>query len=77
LPAAQQAVLTGRSFFPGLITVPFRAGLHAALDFAIIASLLAAIASWTRGAHQPHAVAGAHAPASVAPSHYQDATDPA
>jgi hypothetical protein len=51
LPPAQQAVLTGRSFFPGLITAPFRAGLHAALDFAIIASVPAAIASWTRGSH--------------------------
>jgi MFS family permease len=49
LPAAQQATLTGRSFFPGLIAAPFRAGLHAALDFAIVASLLAAAASWTRG----------------------------
>ncbi len=52
LPAAQQSVLTGRSFFPGLIIAPFRAGLHAALDFAIIASILAAVASWTRGAHK-------------------------
>jgi MFS family permease len=49
LPAAQQAALTGRSFFPGLIGSPFRAGLHAALDFAIVASLLAAWASWLRG----------------------------
>ena len=42
-------MLTGRSFFPGLISAPFRAGLHAALDFAIVASLLAAGASWLRG----------------------------
>ncbi len=49
LPHAQQAVLTGRSFFPGLITAPFEAGLHAALDFALVASLLAAWASWLRG----------------------------
>jgi MFS family permease len=48
---AQQAVLTGRSFFPSIISGPFRAGLHAALDFAIVASLLAAAASWTRGRH--------------------------
>ncbi|HEY1988456.1 MAG TPA: MFS transporter [Acidimicrobiales bacterium] len=65
LTAAQQATVTGRSFFPGLITAPFRAGLHAAFDFAIVASLLAAAASWTRGAHvrpvptagDPHAMA--------------------
>jgi MFS family permease len=49
LPLAQQRILTGRSFFPGLIAGPFRAGLHAALDFAIVASLLAAGASWLRG----------------------------
>jgi len=51
LTASQRATVTGRSFFPGLITAPFRAGLHAAFDFAIVASLLAAAASWTRGAH--------------------------
>ena len=49
LTPAQRAVLTGRSFFPGLIGTPFRAGLHAALDFGIVASLLAAGASWLRG----------------------------
>jgi MFS family permease len=49
LPAAQQAELTGRSFFPGLIGSPFRAGLHAALDFGIVASLAAAGTSWLRG----------------------------
>jgi MFS family permease len=45
----QQAVLTGRRFFPGLITAPFKAGLDAAFDFAILASLVAAGASWMRG----------------------------
>ncbi len=49
LSPAQRADLTGRSFFPGLIGPPFRAGLHAALDFGIVASLLAAWASWLRG----------------------------
>jgi hypothetical protein len=64
IPPAQQAVLSGRGFFPSIITAPFRSGLHAALDFAIVASLLAAAASWTRGApsgekrHEP-AVPGA------------------
>ncbi len=51
LTAAQQATLTGRSFFPSLIAVPFRDGLHIALDFSIVMSLLAAAASWSRGAH--------------------------
>jgi MFS family permease len=54
LPAAQQAALSGRSFFPGLIAQPFQDGLHAAFDFAIIASLLAAAASWTRGGRYVH-----------------------
>jgi MFS family permease len=49
LTVAQQHVLLGRSFFPSLIAAPFRAGLHAAMDFAIVASLLAAVASWSRG----------------------------
>jgi hypothetical protein len=49
LTAAQQATLTGRSFFPTLITAPFRAGLHVTIDFAIVASLIAAAVSWTRG----------------------------
>jgi MFS family permease len=49
LSAAQQAALAQRSFFPGLIAAPFRAGLHAAFDFAILMSLAAAAASWTRG----------------------------
>jgi len=55
LPAAQQAVLLGHGFFPSLITAPFRAGLHAALDFAIVASVLAAAASWSRGSMYVHA----------------------
>jgi MFS family permease len=49
LSAAQQATLTGRSFFPTLITAPFKAGLRATFDFAIAASLVAAAVSWTRG----------------------------
>jgi MFS family permease len=55
LSVAQQSTLTGRSFFPGLIAAPFRNGLHAALDFAIVASLLAAAASWSRGGHNNNA----------------------
>jgi hypothetical protein len=51
LTTAQQATLTGRSFFPSLIAAPFRNGLHAALDLAIVAALVAAAASWFRGAN--------------------------
>jgi MFS family permease len=49
LPAAQHALLTGRSFFPQLIMGPFRHGLHEAFGFAIVACLLAAPASLLRG----------------------------
>jgi hypothetical protein len=55
LPLAQQKVLLGHAFFPSLITGPFRSGLHAALDFAIVASALAAAASWSRGSMYVHA----------------------
>jgi MFS family permease len=42
--------LTGRAFFPHLISGPFQSGLHVAFGFAIGACLIAAIASWSRGA---------------------------
>jgi MFS family permease len=51
VPPSQQAILTGRSFFPSIIAGPFGTGLHAALDLGIVASILAAGASWSRGAH--------------------------
>ena len=49
LTHAQQSLLTGRSFFPHLISAPFRDGLHEAFAFAIMACLVAAAASWFRG----------------------------
>ncbi len=55
LGAAQQSLLTGRSFFPHLISGPFRNGLHEAFLFAIIACLLAAAASLLRGGRYHHA----------------------
>ena len=63
LTAAQQASLGQRSFFPGLIAPPFQAGLHAAFDFAIVVSLLAAAASWTRGGRY------VYSPATEEPAH--------
>jgi MFS family permease len=50
LSAHDQAALTGSSFFPTLISAPFRSGLHAAFTFAIVACLIAAAASLMRGA---------------------------
>ena len=46
---AQAAALTGRSFFPSLISGPFASGLHTAFGFAIGACLAAAGMSWLRG----------------------------
>jgi MFS family permease len=67
------ATVTGRSFFPQLISGPFHSGLHAAFAFAIVACLLAALASWSRGSryvagevpeqlHAEHARASAPGP---------------
>jgi MFS family permease len=47
--AHTHAVLTGRSFFPQLISAPFRSGLHETFVFAIVACLVAAGASLMRG----------------------------
>ena len=60
LGAAQQAALAQRSFFPSLIAAPFQAGLHAAFDFAIVMSLLAAAASWSRGGRYVYTPAAEH-----------------
>jgi MFS family permease len=47
--AHNSAILTGRSFFPHLISGPFRTGLHEAFAFAIVACIAAAAASLMRG----------------------------
>ena len=54
LTPAQQANLTGRAFFPSLISAPFKHGLTIVLSFAIVMCLLAAWASWLRGAKYIH-----------------------
>ena len=54
LSAHNQSILTGHSFFPQLISAPFRDGLHAAFLFAIIACVIAAAASLMRGGHPAH-----------------------
>jgi MFS family permease len=55
LSAHTQAVLTGRGFFPHLISGPFQHGLHEAFSFAIVACLVAAGASLLRGGKYAHA----------------------
>jgi MFS family permease len=49
LGPARAAYLTGRSFFPKLISPSFADGLHLAFDFAAVTSFIAAAASWLRG----------------------------
>jgi hypothetical protein len=51
LSPAQLQHLTGRSFFPQLITAPFGSGIHLAFTFAIVSSIVAALASLMRGKH--------------------------
>jgi hypothetical protein len=46
--AHDRLVLTGHSFFPALISAPFRHGLHLAFAFAIVACVVAAGASAMR-----------------------------
>jgi MFS family permease len=49
LPAANQALLLGRSFFPNLIVPPFAVGLHAVFFLSAAMCFVAAIASFLRG----------------------------
>ena len=46
LPADHATYLTGHTFFPSLISGPFHDGLMVAFAFAIVACLVAAVASW-------------------------------
>ena len=48
------AHLTSREYFPQLISKPFQQGLGEAFDFAIVACLVAAGASWFRGGKYVH-----------------------
>ena len=68
LPASHAAFLTGRSFFPALISPAFSNGLHIAFDFAIAACLIAAVASLLRGrryVHEEHAAGAVGQPATA------------
>jgi hypothetical protein len=69
LSAHSHAVVTGRSFFPQLISGPFRSGLHEAFLFAIIACLVAAVASLMRGGMYHHDDAPAPARSSIGCGH--------
>ncbi len=49
MTASQAHYITGRSFFPHLISAPFGKGLQKAFDFAAIVCVLGAVASLLRG----------------------------
>ncbi|HZT53106.1 MAG TPA: hypothetical protein VE995_01865, partial [Gaiellaceae bacterium] len=54
LPAGEARTLTGRGFFPHLISGPFHTALVYAFVFAIAACLVAAVASLLRGGKYVH-----------------------
>jgi hypothetical protein len=56
LPASHAAYLTGHSFFPSLISGPFQHGLTVAFTFALVACLVAGLASLLRGKRYVHGV---------------------
>ena len=58
MTAAQAHYITGRSFFPHLISAPFGHGLQKAFDFAAAVCLLGAVASLLRGGKYHHAEPG-------------------
>jgi MFS family permease len=55
LSPTDSSYLTGHSFFPSLISGPFHDGLVVAFGFAIVACLVAALASWLMGGKFVHA----------------------
>jgi hypothetical protein len=61
MTAAQAHYITGRSFFPHLISAPFGKGLQKAFDFAAIVCLLGAVASLLRGGKYHHTEASGEA----------------
>jgi MFS family permease len=52
LPAASQAALTGRTFFPSLLSGPFHSGLVIVFSVSAVLSVLAGLASLLRGKRQ-------------------------
>ncbi|MDQ0473376.1 hypothetical protein [Labrys wisconsinensis] len=55
LPPANAAVITGKAFFPDLLSIPFMSGIGIAFGFSAALFLAAAAASWLAGGRQPHA----------------------
>jgi EmrB/QacA subfamily drug resistance transporter len=61
LPAGDVQALTGRAFFPNLISGPFQQGLTIVFVAATALSLISAAASWLRGGRYVHEEDGAPA----------------
>jgi hypothetical protein len=55
IPRGQAAYLTGRTFFPQLISGPFIHGLRIAFTASAVMCVIAAVASWLRGGKYVHA----------------------
>jgi MFS family permease len=68
LSAVQRATVTGRSFFPHLLSGPFASALDTAFTFGAIACLIAAGASWLRGGKYHHRVLASEPDSAVAPT---------
>ncbi|MGZ4674756.1 MAG: MFS transporter, partial [Ilumatobacteraceae bacterium] len=54
LTTQQSATITGKQFFPRLISDPFIHGLRIAFTASLIMCIVAAIASWMRGEKYVH-----------------------
>ena len=54
LPPDKAAYITGKTFFPRLISAPFKHGLAIAFTVSLLMCLVAAAASWLRGGHYVH-----------------------
>ncbi len=59
LPASSVVTLSGRTFFPNLLSKPFAAGINVAFSFGAAACALAAVASLMRGGRYVHGTVGA------------------
>jgi MFS family permease len=66
LPAASQAALTGRTFFPSLLSGPFRSGLIVVFSVSCALSVLAGLASLLRGKRRDSAAVAMTAEPAVA-----------
>ena len=54
LPPDKAAYVTGKTFFPQLISSPFKHGLAIAFSVSLLMCLVAAAASWMRGSRYVH-----------------------